>query len=236
MRGVFRLVGCGRGSGLVGRQPRCGETCHLLVGTGGAGRARWTSSVFPGPLSPPDRSACPGSTRSLDQAVSSSSEPVHADRWDHERPNRRSGHRASSSGRHALSPWFGRARTGVHHGGVPTAPGLRDHHQLPRPGRPVRGSSPGRDRQRPHALHRCPLSQGLRRIGTVTRAFGRSVSITRRSIKNDRLNVTGFVWAFAGIGRAGEPRGHFQRRRAHGDLHAAALRHLFNRFLRQLHH
>ncbi|WP_433261624.1 IS110 family transposase [Actinosynnema sp. CS-041913] len=70
----------------------------------------------------------------------------------------------------------------------------------------------------------------------VTRASGRSISITRRTVKNDRLNATGFVWAFASIGRAGAPRDHYQRRRAHGDRHAAALRHLFNRFLGQLHH
>ena len=70
----------------------------------------------------------------------------------------------------------------------------------------------------------------------VTRASGRSISITRRTVKNDRLNATGFVWAFASIGRAGAPREHYHRRRAHGDRHAAALRHLFNRFLGQLHH
>jgi transposase len=70
----------------------------------------------------------------------------------------------------------------------------------------------------------------------VTRASGRSISITRRTVKNDRLNATGFVWAFASIGRAGAPRDHYHRRRAHGDRHAAALRHLFNRFLGQLHH
>ncbi|MEV5721949.1 hypothetical protein AB0L41_49575 [Amycolatopsis mediterranei] len=55
-------------------------------------------------------------------------------------------------------------------------------------------------------------------------------------MKNDRLNATGFVWALASIGRAGAPRDHYHRRRAHGDRHAAALRHLFNRFLGQLHH
>ncbi|RSD16607.1 IS110 family RNA-guided transposase [Amycolatopsis eburnea] len=70
----------------------------------------------------------------------------------------------------------------------------------------------------------------------VTRASGRSISITRRTVKNDRLNATGFVWAFASIGRAGAPRDHYHRRRARGDRHAAALRHLFNRFLGQLHH
>lgn len=70
----------------------------------------------------------------------------------------------------------------------------------------------------------------------ITRASGRSISITRRLVKNDRLNSTGFVWAFATIARPGPPRDHYQRRRAHGDRHAAALRHLFNRLLGQLHH
>ncbi|MEU4254487.1 transposase [Amycolatopsis sp. NPDC026612] len=71
----------------------------------------------------------------------------------------------------------------------------------------------------------------------VTRASGRSISITRRTVKNDRLNAAGFVRAFAGIGRAGAPRDHHHHRhRAPGDRHAAALRHLFNRFLGQLHH
>jgi hypothetical protein len=34
----------------------------------------------------------------------------------------------------------------------------------------------------------------------VTRASGRSISITRRRIKNDRLNAVGFLWAFATLG------------------------------------
>ena len=31
----------------------------------------------------------------------------------------------------------------------------------------------------------------------VTRASGRSISITRHRVKNDRLNAVGFLWAFA---------------------------------------
>jgi transposase len=70
----------------------------------------------------------------------------------------------------------------------------------------------------------------------VTRASGRSISITRRLVKNDRLNAIGFLWAFATIPRPGPTKDHYDRRRAHGDRHAAALRHLFNRMLGQLYH
>jgi transposase len=70
----------------------------------------------------------------------------------------------------------------------------------------------------------------------VTRASGRSISITHRRIKNNRLAATGFVWAFVASTHSPGARQHYQRRRqAHGDRHAAALRHLFNRFLGCLH-
>lgn len=70
----------------------------------------------------------------------------------------------------------------------------------------------------------------------VTKASGRSIAITRRTVKNDRLNTVGFLWAFAAIPRPGPSKDHYDRRRARGDRHAAALRHLFNRMLGQLHH
>jgi transposase len=70
----------------------------------------------------------------------------------------------------------------------------------------------------------------------VTRASGRSISITHRRIKNDRLAAVGYVWAFVAAGRTGPARAHYLKRRARGDGHAAALRHLFNRSLGQLHH
>ncbi|WP_435069773.1 transposase [Amycolatopsis thermoflava] len=68
----------------------------------------------------------------------------------------------------------------------------------------------------------------------VTRASGRSIAITRRLVKNDRLNAVGFLWAFAAMPRPGPAKDHYDRRRARGDRHAAALRHLFNRMLGQL--
>jgi transposase len=70
----------------------------------------------------------------------------------------------------------------------------------------------------------------------VTRASGRSVSIVRRMVKNNRLAAIGFVWAFAAIPHPGPTKDHYNHRRAHGDGHPAALRHLFNRLLGQLHH
>lgn len=70
----------------------------------------------------------------------------------------------------------------------------------------------------------------------VTRASGKTISITHRRVKNDRLAAAGWVWAFAAASRCDPARAHYQRRRAHGDRHAAALRHLFNKMLGQLHH
>jgi transposase len=70
----------------------------------------------------------------------------------------------------------------------------------------------------------------------VTRASGRSISITHRRVKNHRLCATGFVWAFMAITNHPPARIHYDRRREEGDRHPAALRHLFNRLLGQLHH
>lgn len=70
----------------------------------------------------------------------------------------------------------------------------------------------------------------------VTRASGRSIVITHRRVKNDRLAAAGFVWAFAALTRSPGARVHYDRRRATGDRHAGAMRHLFNRMLGQLHH
>lgn len=68
----------------------------------------------------------------------------------------------------------------------------------------------------------------------ITRASGRSISIRRRQVKNNRLAAVGFVWAFAAIPRPGPAKDLYDRRRAHGDRHAAALRNVFNRSLGQL--
>jgi transposase len=68
----------------------------------------------------------------------------------------------------------------------------------------------------------------------ITRASGRSISITHRRVKNDRLAAAGWAWAFAALAHDEHANRHYRRRRDHGDRHAAALRHLFNRMLGQL--
>ncbi|MEU6971216.1 IS110 family transposase [Kitasatospora aureofaciens] len=71
----------------------------------------------------------------------------------------------------------------------------------------------------------------------VTRASGKKSSITRRWVKNDRLNHAGYLWAFSAITASPGAKAHYRRRRdVHGDWHAAAQRHLFNRMLGQLYH
>lgn len=70
----------------------------------------------------------------------------------------------------------------------------------------------------------------------VTRASGRSIAISHRRVKNDRLAAVGFVWAFAAIPRPGPIKEHYDTRRGRGDRHPAALRHTFNRLLGCLHH
>ncbi|MGY5052245.1 IS110 family transposase [Streptomyces sp. 900105755] len=71
----------------------------------------------------------------------------------------------------------------------------------------------------------------------ITRASGKKSSITRRWVKNDRLNHAGYLWAFASITASPGGKAHYRRRRDdHGDWHAAAQRNLFNRMLGQLYH
>ncbi len=70
----------------------------------------------------------------------------------------------------------------------------------------------------------------------VTRASGRSLVITHRRIKNNRLAAVGYTWAFMATTNSPPARAHYQQRKNTGDGHPAALRHLFNRLLGQLHH
>jgi Transposase IS116/IS110/IS902 family len=70
----------------------------------------------------------------------------------------------------------------------------------------------------------------------VTRASGKSRTVIRRRTKNNRLAAIGHCWAFTAAGRRSPAREHYLRRRERGDGHPAALRHLFNRMLGQLHH
>jgi transposase len=70
----------------------------------------------------------------------------------------------------------------------------------------------------------------------ITRASGKTKSVTRRHIKNNRLNAAGYIWAFSAISASPGARTHYNRRKEAGDRHAGALRNLFGRLLGGLHH
>jgi transposase len=70
----------------------------------------------------------------------------------------------------------------------------------------------------------------------ITRASGKTRSVTRRNVKNNRLAAAGYTWAFSAITASPGARGHYDRRRDAGDRHAAAQRNLFGRLLGCLHH
>ncbi|MCX5009432.1 IS110 family transposase [Streptomyces sp. NBC_00555] len=71
----------------------------------------------------------------------------------------------------------------------------------------------------------------------ITRASGKKSSITRRWVKNDRLNHAGYLWAFASLTASRGAKAHYRRRRdEHSDWHAAAQSNLFNRLLGQIYH
>jgi transposase len=70
----------------------------------------------------------------------------------------------------------------------------------------------------------------------ITRASGRSISVTHRHIKNNRLANVGWMWAFSATSACEPAQRHYRERREGGDRHAAATRHLFNKLLGQLYH
>jgi transposase len=70
----------------------------------------------------------------------------------------------------------------------------------------------------------------------VTRASGRSLSVTHRRVKNNRLATAGWAWAFVAATHSPGARALYQRRRELGDRHAAALRNVFNRLIGCLYH
>ncbi len=70
----------------------------------------------------------------------------------------------------------------------------------------------------------------------ITRASGKSRSVTQRKVKNNRLAAAGYTWAFAALTASPGARAHYDRRRDDGDRHAAAQRNLFGRLLGCLHH
>ena len=70
----------------------------------------------------------------------------------------------------------------------------------------------------------------------VTRASGKSRSVTHRRVKNNRLAAAGYIWAFSALTASPGARAHYDRRKDAGDRHAAAQRNLFSRLLGCLHH
>ena len=70
----------------------------------------------------------------------------------------------------------------------------------------------------------------------ITRASGKKTVVTHRHIKNRRLAAVGSIWALTALRASPGARRHFDARRAAGDWNRQAQRHLFNKFLGQLHH
>ena len=86
---------------------------------------------------------------------------------------------------------------------------------------------------------RFPDARGLKAYAgaaPITRASGKTRSITCRRIKNNRLADAGYAWAFSALTASPGARSHYDRRKTTGDRHAAAQRNLFNRLLGCLHH
>ena len=68
----------------------------------------------------------------------------------------------------------------------------------------------------------------------VTRASGRSRRVSARKVRNKRLADACHWWAFAMLTKSAGARAHYDRRRASGDTHNAALRNLANKLLGRL--
>lgn len=84
---------------------------------------------------------------------------------------------------------------------------------------------------------RFATAAGLRAFaGTapVTRASGRSHYVKARKVRNKRLGDACHWWAFAMLTKSPGARAHYDRRRAAGDHHNAALRNLANKLLGRL--
>src|SRR4051812_10752422 len=84
---------------------------------------------------------------------------------------------------------------------------------------------------------RFATADGLRAFaGTapITRASGRSRVVRSRHVKNKRLADACHWWAFASITKSSGARIHYDKRRAAGNSHNAALRNLANKLLGRL--
>ena len=87
--------------------------------------------------------------------------------------------------------------------------------------------------------HRFADARGLKAFAgsaPITRASGKKTVVLHRHIKNRRLAAVGQIWALASLRSSPGARRHFDARRAAGDWNHQAQRHLFNKFLGQLHH
>jgi transposase len=83
-------------------------------------------------------------------------------------------------------------------------------------------------------LTRFHTADGLRAFaGTapITRASGRSRIVSARRVRNKRLADAVHWWAFSAITKSEGARRHYDRRRALGERHNAALRNLGNKLL-----
>ena len=69
----------------------------------------------------------------------------------------------------------------------------------------------------------------------ITVASGKSRVVRNRKVKNQRLAAAGYVWIFGALPTP-QIKELYDRRRAAGDRHAAAMRNVFNRLLGCLHH
>ncbi|MFC9554051.1 transposase [Rhodococcus sp. NPDC056960] len=84
---------------------------------------------------------------------------------------------------------------------------------------------------------RFATANGLRAFAgtaSITRASGRSHNVKARKVRNKRLGDACHWWAFAAITKSPGARAHYDKRRAAGDHHNAALRNLANRLLGRL--
>lgn len=57
-----------------------------------------------------------------------------------------------------------------------------------------------------------------------------------RTVRNKRLGQAAYLWSLPLLAHSPGARAHYDRRRASGDSHSAASRHLSNRGLGMLHH
>ena len=70
----------------------------------------------------------------------------------------------------------------------------------------------------------------------VTRASGKTLSVSLRRVKNDRLAAAGYMWSLCALTASPGARTHYDHRRESGDWNASALRRLNNKLLGCLHH